>query len=66
MIFIVKDTFCEEQDKGISQHVIKFHQSSRSIQSSGGPTAPLDADTLRKYINYARRWVVPPPPLFLL
>eukprot|EP01134_Creolimax_fragrantissima_P002299 CFRG2299T1 len=53
MIYIVKDVATEEQDTRIARHVTHFHQNITT--KSEAAQGPIDADLLRKYINYARR-----------
>ncbi|KNC79439.1 hypothetical protein SARC_08170 [Sphaeroforma arctica JP610] len=53
MIYIVKDVASEEQDSRIARHVTRFHQNITT--TSEAAQGPIDADLLRKYVNYARR-----------
>ncbi|MFH1327444.1 MAG: minichromosome maintenance protein MCM [Candidatus Bathyarchaeota archaeon] len=54
LIFVKKDRPEKDTDEKLSEHILNVH---RTIGSSINP--PLDSETLRKYISYARSRVHP-------
>ncbi|MGB9703509.1 MAG: minichromosome maintenance protein MCM [Candidatus Micrarchaeia archaeon] len=58
LIFPMIDIMDEERDKKIAEHILKQH--SQEVQESERRSfSPIDAETLRKYIAYARKNIKP-------
>ncbi len=64
LIFPMKDTMDEEQDKLIARHILSQHEAA-GAQVSGATDfeqlqqPPVNPDILRKYVAYAKRHVTP-------
>jgi len=57
LIFIIKDVKDREQDQKLADHIMDFHLNVDSSKSS--LEAPISADTLTKYVAFARRTCQP-------
>jgi len=53
LIFVLKDTPNVERDRSLAAHIAAVHGEPEAVKP------PLDAETLRKYIAYARKFVKP-------
>ncbi len=53
LVFVMKDIPDERLDRGMARHILRVHKESDRIR----PVIP--PDLLRKYISYARRYVIP-------
>jgi DNA replication licensing factor MCM5 len=58
MIFILLDRANAERDKQLSEHVLNIHKRVNN-ELSDKSEAPLDPDTLRKYVTYCKQAVRP-------
>jgi len=53
LIFVLRDTPDVERDRSLAMHIASVHGEPETVKP------PLDAETLRKYIAYARKYVKP-------
>jgi len=75
LFFMIRDVLDRTKDEQISEHILKTHKSGETLrqykkkgkklnkqeqeQIDEIATPPIDADTMRKYISYARQNVFP-------
>jgi len=53
LIFVIKDTPSTERDRGLARYITMVHGAPEGVKP------PIDPETLRKYIAYARKNVKP-------
>lgn len=56
-IFIVRDVRDQERDRSIARHVLDVHINAAMVDL--GPTADIDAPTLKKFVSYCRERCAP-------
>lgn len=54
LIFIIRDEAIEEVDRNIARHMLELHHEPEKVVKP-----PLDIDTLRKIVIYARKYINP-------
>ncbi len=54
LIFIMRDEPLEERDRNVARHMLELHHEPEKVVKP-----PLDIDTLRKIIIYARKYIDP-------
>lgn len=64
LIFPIRDTLDEEQDKKIAKHILVQHEAAGAalaqvVEYEQVESPPVNAEMLRKYIAYAKKYVKP-------